>query len=48
MRAPSFVEVLRGQGAVPEPSTPEHLAELQRRERAAWAEVVRATGAFLE
>lgn len=48
MRNPAFVEVLRGQGAVPEPSTPEQLAELQRRERAAWAEVVRATGAFLE
>jgi tripartite-type tricarboxylate transporter receptor subunit TctC len=48
MRNPQFVEVLRGQGAVPEPSTPEQLAELQRRERAAWAEVVRATNAFLE
>jgi tripartite-type tricarboxylate transporter receptor subunit TctC len=48
MRAPAFVEVLRQQGAVPEPSTPEELAALQRRERLAWAEVVRATGAYLE
>jgi tripartite-type tricarboxylate transporter receptor subunit TctC len=48
MRQPAFIEVLRLQGAVPEPSTPEQLAELQRRERQAWGDVVRATGAFLE
>jgi tripartite-type tricarboxylate transporter receptor subunit TctC len=48
MRAPGFIEVLRTQAAVPEPSTPEALAELGRRERAAWGEVVRATGAFIE
>ncbi len=48
MQTPGFVEVLRQQGAVPEPSTPEELAALGRRERTAWAEVVRATGAYLE
>ena len=48
MRAPGFIEVLRTQAAVPEPSTPGELAELGRRERAAWGEVVRATGAFIE
>lgn len=47
MRQPAFIEVLRLQGAVPEPSTPEELAALQRREREAWGEVVRATNAFL-
>jgi len=45
MRAPSFVEVVRQQGAVPQPSTPEELAELGRTERQVWSEVVRATGA---
>ena len=48
MRSPAFIEVLRQQGAVPEPSTPEELGALGRRERAAWAQVVRATGAFLD
>ena len=48
MRQPAFIEVLRLQGAVPEPSTPEQLAALQRSERLAWGEVVRATGAYLE
>jgi len=48
MRQPSFIEVLRLQGAVPEASTPEQLATLQRNERQAWGDVVRATGAFLE
>ncbi len=47
MRQPAFIEVLRLQGAVPEPSTPEQLAELQQRERQAWGDVVRATNAFL-
>lgn len=47
MRQPSFIEVLRMQGAVPAPSTPEELGELQRRDREAWGEVVRATNAFL-
>jgi tripartite-type tricarboxylate transporter receptor subunit TctC len=48
MAQPAFVEVLRQQGAVPEPSTPEELAAMQRRERQAWAEVVRATGSFIQ
>jgi tripartite-type tricarboxylate transporter receptor subunit TctC len=48
MRDPGFVETLRQQGVVPEPSTPEQLAALGQRERAAWAEVVRATGAYIE
>jgi tripartite-type tricarboxylate transporter receptor subunit TctC len=48
MRSPEFIEVLRQQGAVPEPSTPEELGALGRRERESWAKVVRATGAFLE
>ena len=48
MRTPAFVETLRQQGAVPEPSTPEELGALGRRERQAWAQVVRATGAFLD
>jgi tripartite-type tricarboxylate transporter receptor subunit TctC len=47
MRQPQFIEVLRMQGAVPEPTTPEALAELQRRDRIAWGEVVQATGAYL-
>lgn len=47
MRQPAFIEVLRLQGTVPEPSTPEQLAELQRRERQAWGDVVRATNAYL-
>ncbi|NDG49440.1 MAG: hypothetical protein EBY30_10455 [Rhodospirillales bacterium] len=48
MRTPAFVETLRQQGAVPEPSTPEELGALGRRERQTWAQVVRATGAFLD
>jgi tripartite-type tricarboxylate transporter receptor subunit TctC len=48
MASPDFVEVLRQQGAVPEPSTPEELGALGRRERDAWAKVVQATGAYLE
>ncbi|MBP0466972.1 tripartite tricarboxylate transporter substrate binding protein [Roseomonas sp. PWR1] len=48
MRAPAFVEIVRQQGAVPEPTTPDELAALQRREREAWGEVVRATGAYIQ
>jgi tripartite-type tricarboxylate transporter receptor subunit TctC len=47
MKAPSFIEVVRQQGAVPEPSTPEELAALGRRERLAWGAVVQATGAMV-
>ena len=48
MAAPSFIEVVRLQGAVPEPSTPEALGEFQRSERVAWGEVVRTSGALLD
>ncbi|MCO6419129.1 tripartite tricarboxylate transporter substrate binding protein [Siccirubricoccus sp. KC 17139] len=47
MQAPSFIEVVRQQGAKPQPSTPQELAELGRTERAAWGEVVKATGAYV-
>jgi tripartite-type tricarboxylate transporter receptor subunit TctC len=48
MQAPSFIAVVRQQGTVPEPTTPEVLAELGRTERLAWGEVVRATGATMD
>jgi len=48
MMVPSFVEVVRQQGAVPEPTTPEQLAEFGRTERLAWGAVVKATGAALD
>lgn len=47
MQSPAFIEVVRQQGAVPEPTTPDMLAALQRSERAAWGDVVRATGAYV-
>ena len=47
MTAPSFIEVVRQQGAVPQPSTPAELAALQASERQAWGDVVRATGAYV-
>ena len=48
MKAPAFIEVMRQQGAVPEPSTPEWLGEFQRSERVAWGEVVRSSNALVE
>ena len=48
MTAPQFIEVMRQQGAMPEPSTPEWLAEFQRTERVAWGEVVRSSNALVE
>lgn len=48
MTNPAFVEVVRQQGAVPEPSTPEFLAEFQHSERQAWGDVVRSTNALVE
>jgi tripartite-type tricarboxylate transporter receptor subunit TctC len=48
MRAPAFIEVVRQQGASPEPTTPDQLAALQRSERQAWGDVVRATGAYIQ
>jgi tripartite-type tricarboxylate transporter receptor subunit TctC len=41
MQAPAMLEVLRGQAALPEPTTPQGLAALVREEQAAWGRVVR-------
>lgn len=41
MQTPGFQEVLRGQAAKAEPTTPEGLTELERRERPAWSAIVR-------
>jgi tripartite-type tricarboxylate transporter receptor subunit TctC len=48
MTAPAFVEVVRQQGTVPEPTTPEALAAFGHAERIAWGAVVKATGATLD
>lgn len=48
MQAPAFIEVVRQQGAVPEPTTPEELAAFERGERQVWGDVVRAVGATLD
>lgn len=48
MTAPAFIEVVRQQGTVPEPSTPEALAAFGHAERIAWGAVVKATGATLD
>jgi tripartite-type tricarboxylate transporter receptor subunit TctC len=48
MAAPAFIEVVRQQGTVPEPTTPEALAAFGRSERIAWGAVVKATGATLD
>ncbi len=48
MTAPQFMEVMRQQGATPQPTTPEWLGEFQRSERAAWGEVVRSTNALVD
>lgn len=47
MTAPAFIEVVRQQGARPEPSTPEQLAALQKSEREAWGAVIKATNAYV-
>lgn len=47
MTAPGFIEVVRQQGTVPEPTTPEALAAFGKAERVAWGEVVKTTGATL-
>lgn len=47
MTSPAFIRVVREQGAVPEPTTSEALAALQRSERQVWGDVVRATGAYV-
>ena len=48
MQAPAFIEVVRQQGTVPEPTTPVALAAFGHAERLAWGEVVKATGATLD
>ena len=41
MQAPAMLEVLRGQAALPEPTTPQGLAALVREEQEVWGRVVR-------
>jgi tripartite-type tricarboxylate transporter receptor subunit TctC len=41
LQAPAMLEVLRGQAALPEPTTPQELAVLVREEQEAWGRVVR-------
>lgn len=48
MRAPLFIEVMRNQGAKPEPSTPQQLVTLQQEERAAYGVVVRSLNLVLD
>jgi len=48
LKAPAVVEVLRQQGAVAEPTTPEALDALGRAELLAWGEVVKSTNATLD
>jgi len=48
LKAPGVVEVLRQQGAVAEPTTPEELLALNQRELVAWGEVVKSTNATLD
>lgn len=47
-QAPSFVEAMRAQGAVPEPGTPAELLALQRQERDAYGAVVRDLSLVLD
>jgi tripartite-type tricarboxylate transporter receptor subunit TctC len=48
MQAPAFLEVLRSQAAKPEPTSPEGLAALETRERAAWGGIVQQLGIRIE
>jgi len=48
LKAPTVAEVLRQQGAVAEPTTPEALEELGKTELLAWGAVVKSTGATLD
>lgn len=48
MQAESFSQVLRAQAGRPEPGTPEALAAMEQRERAAWGSIVREIGVRLE
>jgi tripartite-type tricarboxylate transporter receptor subunit TctC len=44
LRSPQLEQQLRGQGADPQPSTPEEVVAFMKTERARWARVVKATG----
>lgn len=48
MQAESFSQVLRAQAGRPEAGTPEALAAMEQRERAAWGSIVREIGVRLE
>lgn len=48
MRAPAFVEVMRSQAARPEPTSPEALLALQRRDREAYGAIVRELNLVLD
>jgi len=48
MKAPALLEAFRVQSAVPDPSTPEALADYVVAERARWAEVVKSAGIVVE
>jgi tripartite-type tricarboxylate transporter receptor subunit TctC len=48
MQAPAMLEVLRGQAALPEPTTPQGLAALVREEQEAWGRVVRLNNIRLD
>lgn len=48
MQAPGFGEMVRAQGARPEPGTPEELATFERRERQVWGATVRELNIRLE
>ena len=48
VQAPSMVDVLRAQAAVPEPNTPEALAAFLRDEQEAWGRVIRTANIRLD
>ena len=48
MRAPSFIEVMRTQGARPTPTSPADLLALQRQEREAYGAVVSSLNLILD
>ena len=48
MQAPTMLEVLRAQAALPEPTTPQQLAALVGEEQEAWGRIVRASNIRLD
>ncbi|WP_198384981.1 tripartite tricarboxylate transporter substrate binding protein [Roseomonas sp. KE2513] len=48
LRAGPLLEVLRSQAAIPEPTSPQGLTELVRREQDAWGRIIRASNIRLE